>query len=68
MSEERLRLLAREHGYVSGKWIAFVPPDQVDRAWQTLGAAVVEGDRPNNVTAIKVRMFTLSRFLSVRED
>ncbi|KAL7278236.1 hypothetical protein ACG7TL_008211 [Trametes sanguinea] len=33
---EKLKQISQKHGYVSGKWLIFAPPDRVDAVWTSL--------------------------------
>ncbi|CDO70538.1 hypothetical protein BN946_scf184573.g6 [Trametes cinnabarina] len=40
---EKLKEIAQKHGYVSGKWLIFAPPDRVDVVWNTIANSLVSG-------------------------
>ncbi|KAJ7106049.1 hypothetical protein C8R43DRAFT_1045968 [Mycena crocata] len=35
--------IAMKHGFVSGKWLVFAPPDKVDVIWSSLATSLVSG-------------------------
>ncbi|EIM85033.1 uncharacterized protein STEHIDRAFT_99999 [Stereum hirsutum FP-91666 SS1] len=40
---EKLKEISLRHGYVSGKWLIFAPPDKVDFIWTTVATSLVSG-------------------------
>ncbi|KAI8973993.1 hypothetical protein BD414DRAFT_498803 [Trametes punicea] len=40
---EKLREISQKHGYVSGKWLIFAPPDKVDAVWNAVATSLVTG-------------------------
>ncbi|PIL33417.1 hypothetical protein GSI_04039 [Ganoderma sinense ZZ0214-1] len=40
---QKLKDIAVKHGYVSGKWLIFAPPDKVDMIWSSLANSLVSG-------------------------
>ncbi|KAI0767028.1 hypothetical protein C8Q74DRAFT_1277627 [Fomes fomentarius] len=39
----KLKQIAVKHGYVSGKWLVFAPPDKVDFIWSSIANSLVSG-------------------------
>ncbi|KAI0332956.1 hypothetical protein GY45DRAFT_1320198 [Cubamyces sp. BRFM 1775] len=40
---EKLKEISKKHGYVSGKWLIFAPPDKVDVIWNSIATSLVSG-------------------------
>ncbi|KAJ7039052.1 hypothetical protein C8F04DRAFT_1033690 [Mycena alexandri] len=40
---EKFKEIAVKHGFVSGKWLSFAPPDKVDAIWSSLATSIVSG-------------------------
>ncbi|TBU31178.1 hypothetical protein BD311DRAFT_689751 [Dichomitus squalens] len=40
---QKLKEIAVKHGYVSGKWLIFAPPEKVDMIWISLANSLVSG-------------------------
>ncbi|KAJ7188647.1 hypothetical protein C8R46DRAFT_27351 [Mycena filopes] len=40
---EKFKEIAVKHGFVSGKWLSFAPPDRVDAIWSSLATSIVSG-------------------------
>jgi hypothetical protein len=49
ISQERVQELALKYDHVSGKWMIFTDYGNIDRQWQTLGRALLEGKLPSSV-------------------
>ncbi|EGO00691.1 hypothetical protein SERLA73DRAFT_166958 [Serpula lacrymans var. lacrymans S7.3] len=40
---DKLKAISIKHGYVSGKWLIFAPPDRVDSVWSSVAKSLVNG-------------------------
>ncbi|KAI0359670.1 hypothetical protein OH77DRAFT_1518051 [Trametes cingulata] len=45
----KLKDISKKHGYVSGKWLIFAPPDKVDVIWNSIANSLVSG--PLSITS-----------------
>ncbi|KAI9068924.1 hypothetical protein FKP32DRAFT_1663497 [Trametes sanguinea] len=45
----KLKEISQKHGFVSGKWLIFAPPDRVDAVWSAIATSLVSG--PLSTTA-----------------
>jgi hypothetical protein len=53
VNAEKLEALAKEYEFVTGKWIMFVPIDEIDALWRKIGLELLEG-RLKSVIYVKV--------------
>ncbi|KAI1785214.1 hypothetical protein LXA43DRAFT_150477 [Ganoderma leucocontextum] len=47
---QKLKEISVKHGYVSGKWLIFAPPDKVDMIWSSVAHSIVSG--PLSTTSV----------------
>ncbi|KAJ7287235.1 hypothetical protein C8J57DRAFT_1283279 [Mycena rebaudengoi] len=40
---QKLQDIANRHGFVSGKWLVFVPPERIDAVWNSIATSITSG-------------------------